>query len=225
MSRSSRKLGSCRGWANRSTRPLGGWSPSWTGRGCGECHRGLAGLGRSGKLVCPTTRAVHHTRDSPGRCLHARRRGATRCLTSCDWCHVIECSLRSLHSWSRPPELNVHPMEMLDRIGSIFWFASPVLGFAVTGACLYRFRRVQLERRFAVAFLLGLGAWWLPFFASLQVLLRDGMGPGMISSHGAIALERVFEGLWAGLAFALVPFGLGVVLLRWSSTPTEETPR
>jgi hypothetical protein len=68
---------------------------------------------------------------------------------------------------------------------------------------------MNLGRRVLVVsgwLLMVIGVLALIFFAGSAVLFRDGLGPDSVSSHGALAIKRTFEGLWVPGVLSIAVF-------------------
>jgi hypothetical protein len=62
--------------------------------------------------------------------------------------------------------------------------------------------------------LMVIGVLAVVSFGFFAVLLRDGLGPDSVPSHGALALWRVVEGVAVPVALSVGVFCVGIALVR-----------
>jgi hypothetical protein len=70
------------------------------------------------------------------------------------------------------------------------WIIAPVIAFLIS---FFGLRRNRIPIRLGASLLFSLAALLFFFFGTWNWLLRDGLGPGMIESHGWKALEHFFD--------------------------------
>jgi hypothetical protein len=113
---------------------------------------------------------------------------------------------------------------MLDFVGEVAWILAPILGLSTSVWSLWEFRRVAVGRRVAASALFGITVMWLCLVVALQIVLRDGLGPDSVLSTGDVAMARVFDGMWLGLAGALLPLALGAWTIRRARSSVGTAP-
>jgi hypothetical protein len=109
---------------------------------------------------------------------------------------------------------------MLDALGKIAWLAAPIVLITIPLVSIWRRSAVPLERRFLAALCYAAALALALFVFGLAVVLRDGLGPDSVASHGLSALKRTAEGL-TPLVVVVPLFLLG----RWfgrKSTSAEQ---
>ena len=108
---------------------------------------------------------------------------------------------------------------MLDELGKVAWYVSPVAAIAVFALTMMSFRNKTRAGRILAATCFGLASALALAIFALSVLFRDGLAPGFIPSHGTTALIRTADGL-SGLVLLLPLLGLG----WWASRAPKSAP-
>jgi hypothetical protein len=104
---------------------------------------------------------------------------------------------------------------MLDICGRFLYCSFVPLSLALFVATLYKLRHLSAPRRIVVACLFSSALAVTLTVAWVTILLRDGLGPDMVSSEGWVALRRSFPDMFGGLLVGL-PLALTGAFLRRS---------
>jgi glucan phosphoethanolaminetransferase (alkaline phosphatase superfamily) len=107
----------------------------------------------------------------------------------------------------------------MDTIGTFSYNSSLILTPIVFAYTIWRFRGLHFVRRILSSILFSVAAFVGLQIAAWSILFRDGMGPGMVPSHGLEAFENCWAGIAIGFVVGAVLFTLGILLAR----PSKKT--